>query len=119
MNTTESGHHGDIHIRHLGDVPPPADAIEVADPEAWVVAYDESSGHRHRVVGPRVRFFRAPDGMTAWALVEGHAALFHDSVEAPGVTRDHGPHGLAPGLTEFRRKREATLEGAGWAKVVD
>lgn len=116
-----AGHAGDVHFERIGavDKQPPSEAIEIADSEQFVVAWGETTGHRHRVVGPQVRFFRAPDGMTAWALVGEDTDLIHDSVYEPGITQDHLPHRLATGLYEFRRKREATLREAGWRAVED
>jgi hypothetical protein len=117
---THIGHQGDVHIRLCEPgTRVPQNAIEVSDPDDWIVALGESSGHRHRVVGERVRFFRAPDRMMAWALIDGPAMLIHDATYAPGVRQDHDEHRLPTGLVEFRRKREATLTDAGWRPVED
>jgi hypothetical protein len=74
-----------------------------------VMAYGEATGHSHRVVGDRVRFFR--NETNAFLLIEGNGATL--------VHEEHGSHFLDPGWYERRIQREKTLEEAGWRKVVD
>ena len=111
METTRYGHQGDIEILHLNAPPPDLDGyIEVTDGE-FVVAFGEATGHRHRVVGDRVRFFRPPDGLNSFALVEQDGALL--------LHEEHRTHGLPIGWTQFRRQQEQSLEAAGWRPVID
>jgi hypothetical protein len=116
MKHTIGGHQGDILIEHLDTAPDLSDYTEETAGE-MVVATGESSGHRHRVSGERVRFFRAPDGLSCVVFVEEAAMLVHDHVS--GARGDHNPHGLASGWTRLYRQREASLDEAGWRAVTD
>ncbi len=111
------GHQGDVEVLWLGKSKPKLDGyLEITEGE-FIIAFGETSGHRHRVVGERVRFFRASDGLSAYVLLDGDGMLVHDDVN--GGRGDHGPHALGKGWTRFGRQREASLEDAGWRTVQD
>ena len=103
--------HGDVLLSPVATLPKGATELENFN---GVLAYGESSGHKHEIVGDRVRYYRANDRL--YILVEGeNVALVHSG----GIAPDHDPHHLAPRLYEFDPKREATLDEAGWRRVVD
>lgn len=117
MDTTMFGHQGDILVEHLNAEPDLTGWTEIVDPAAMIIAEGETTGHRHRVSGKRVRFFRSPDGISCVALLDHGGALIHDDIS--GGPGDHNPHALATGWTRFERQREATLDEAGYRTTAD
>ena len=98
------GHQGDILINGVAELPKTAVPVEVEGP--IFLAYGETTGHSHHIVGPKVAMFRDDcHGGAVYLKVEAPAALDHGVVGQP-QTADHATALLAPGIHEVVRQTE-------------
>lgn len=94
---------GDIGILAVSAVPESAKEIQ----HDGVLAYGETTGHKHQLVGGKVRYFRDNHENLFFEVTSRFVMLCHGSVPTAREQGDgHFAHRLPAGVYKINRQRE-------------
>jgi len=105
---------GDVSLISLDKVPDGATEIE----HDGVLAYGEVTGHKHQLVGGKVKYFRDAAGELFFEVTSRFADLNHGTM--PTVRSEgHFAHRLPAGVYKMNHQREADWVGEVTRNVAD
>src|SRR5689334_15480868 len=94
---------GDVGILQIDALPQDAKAVE----HDGVLAYGETTGHKHQLVGGRVKYFRDGRGELFFEVTSRFVDLNHGSMPSAKEQSDgHFSHRLPAGIYKVNHQRE-------------
>jgi hypothetical protein len=116
MKKQNAWRQGDVGIRQIEKIPPSAQEIE----HDGVLAYGETTGHKHQLVGGEVKYFRDDRGDLFFEVVSRFVDLNHGSMPtAREQTDGHFAHKLPAGVYRVDHQREYDWQNEILRRVED